>query len=189
MNTALTRRGMLGGAASVGAALVAGCGIGTVGTAGGGARNTGSGEARMTPQLNKNLWKPWVALWNGDLAAADAIIAPDFVAHFAPAGASPGEVRGPEGLKRWIAGTLAAFADHGFSTDIGPLADGDKVVGRWVFRGTYRGGIPGSPPAAIGKRVEYAGVDILRIEADKIAEYWLSADILQLLQQVEAIPS
>ena len=140
-------------------------------------------------EQNKALWQPWLALWNGDLAAADAIIAPDFVAHFAPVGASPSAVRGPEGLRQWIGGALAAFADHRFSTAIGPLADGDKVVGRWIFRATYRGGIPGSSPDAAGGRVEYAGVDILRVEAGKIAEYWLSADILHLLQQVGAIPS
>ena len=143
----------------------------------------------MPAQDNKALWEPWLELWNGNLAVADEIITPDFVAHFAPMGYSPDEVRGPEGLKQWIGGALAAFTDYGFRTTVGPLADEDMVAGRWVFRGIYSGGIPGAPPTAIGKRVEYAGIDIFRAESEKIAEYWLCADILQMLEQVGAIPS
>jgi hypothetical protein len=41
----------------------------------------------------------------------------------------------------------------------------------------------------VGKQVEYAGMDIFRVDAGKIVEYWLCADILQLLQQVGVIPS
>jgi predicted ester cyclase len=98
-------------------------------------------------------------------------------------------VRGPEGLKQWIGGSLAAFTDYSFTTIVGPLVDEDLVAGRWIFRATYQGGIPGASPAAIGKSVEYAGMDIFRVEAGQIVEYWLSADILQLLQQVGMIPS
>ncbi len=143
----------------------------------------------MASQTSKDLWEPWAELWNGNLSLADALVAPNFVAHFAPAGASPSEVRGPDGLKQWIAGWLAAFTDYRFTMVVGPLADADKVAGRWLFRGTYQGGIPGSSPAAVGKRVEFAGIDIFRVEEGKIAEYWLCADILQMLQQVGAIPA
>ena len=143
----------------------------------------------MTAQDNKALWKPWLELWNGDLNVADEIVAEDFVAHFAPVGNSPGEVRGPEGIKQWIGGALAAFTDYSFTTTVGPLADEDMVAGRWVFRGVYQGGIPGASAAAVGERVEYAGMDIFRVESGRIVEYWLCADILQMLQQVRAIPS
>lgn len=143
----------------------------------------------MSYEDNKALWKPWLELWNGDLAIADGIIAPGFVAHFAPVGNSPGEVRGPEGLKGWIGGALAAFSDYHFTTVVGPIADEEMVSGRWVFRGVYRGGIPGASPDAVGARVEYAGMDIFRVESGKIAEYWLCADILVMLGQVGAIPS
>ncbi len=143
----------------------------------------------MTANDNKALWKPWQDLWNGDLEIADEIVAPDFVAHFAPVGNSPGEVRGPEDLKQWIGTSLAAFANHNFASTVGPLADGDMVAGRWVFSAEYRGGIPGAPPDSIGKHVEYAGMDIFRVESGRIAEYWLCADILVMLQQIKAIPS
>ena len=142
----------------------------------------------MTMQTNKELWGRWLALWNGDLSVADELIAPEFVAHFAPVGASPTEVRGPEGLKAWIGGVLAAFTDHRFATTVGPLADGDLLAGRWLFRATYQGGIPGAAPDAAGTQVEYAGIDIVRVDARRIAEYWLSADILVMLQQIGVIP-
>ena len=147
------------------------------------------GQVPATPGTNGDLWGLWLELWNGDLAIADEIIASGFVAHFAPAGNSPTEVRGPEGLKGWIGGILVAFTDHRFTTTVGPIADGDMIAGRWVFRATYQGGIPGSSPSAIGKRVEYEGTDIVRVEAGRLAEYWLSADILHLLQQIGVVPS
>ncbi len=143
----------------------------------------------MSTQTHKELWKSWNQLWNGNLSIADEIIAPNFVAHFAPVGNSPAVVVGSEGLKQWIGGTAAAFTNASFTTTVGPLADEDLVAGRWVFRAIYQGGMPGASSAAVGKHVEYAGMDLFRVEAGKIVEYWLCADILQLLQQVGMIPS
>ena len=143
----------------------------------------------MSTPTNQALWQSWNELWNGNLSIADEIIAPNFVAHFAPIGNSPGEVHGPDGLKQWIGGAVGAFADHSFTTTVGPLSDDDKVAGRWLFHGTYKGGMPGASPNAVGKHVEYAGIDLFRVEVGKIVEYWLCADTLQLLQQVGVIPS
>jgi predicted ester cyclase len=85
---------------------------------------------------------------------------------------------------------VMAFKDYSFTTEVGPIVDEDKVAGRWLFRGIYQGGMPGSSPSAVGKRVEYAGIDLFRVdESGKIAEYWLCADILQMLQQVGMIPA
>ena len=146
-------------------------------------------EIAMSTQTNKALWQSWSKLWNGNLSVADEIIAPNFVAHFAPMGNSPAEVHGPDGLKQWISAAGGAFTNQSFTTKVGPITDEDYVAGRWLFRGTYQGGIPGALESAIGKHVEYAGMDIFRVEAGKIVEYWLSADTLQLLQQVGVIPS
>ncbi len=51
----------------------------------------------MAVPTRKELWNAWLTLWNGNLSIADEIIAPTFVAHFAPATTSPAEVRGPLG--------------------------------------------------------------------------------------------
>ncbi len=136
--------------------------------------------APMDADAGMELWQRWLARWNGDLAVADEIVA--------PVGPSPAEVRGPEGLKGWIGGVLAAFEDDRFTTEVGPLVDGDLLAGRWMFTATYRGGFPGASPEAVGRRVEYAGADFLRVEGGQIAEYWLTADILVLLQQLGVMP-
>ena len=111
------------------------------------------------------------------------------MAHFAPARGKPAEVRGPEGLKAWVKDFLSSFTDPRITTTVGPIADGDLLAGRFLFRGSYRGGIPGASPDAVGKPVEYAGIDILRVADGKLVEHWLSADALVLLQQIGAIPS
>ncbi len=143
----------------------------------------------MSSQTNKDLWKSWSEVWNGDLSTVDEIIAPNFVAHFAPIGNSPPEVHGPDELKQWIVATAAAFTDYSFTTTVGPIVDEDYIAGRWLFRAMYQGGIPGASSSAVGKHIEYAGMDLFRVEAGKIVEYWLCADTLHLLQQIGVIPS
>lgn len=153
---------------------------------------TGQEDAQVASQTSEQLtalWERWVELWNGDLAIAGEIVAPGFVAHFAPAGNSPTDVRGPEGLTDWIGQIMAPLADYRLTTTEGPLADDDMLAGRWVMRGTYQGGIPGSAPEAIGAQIAYEGMDLLRVDDGHIVEYWLSADILYFLQQLGVIPS
>ncbi len=98
------------------------------------------------------LWAQWTALWNGDLALNDRLISPDFIAHAAPiSGSGDGLVRGREGLAGWITGIRAVMPNLVFTTEVGPLSDGSYLCGRWIARGTYRGGMPGTPDLAIGK--------------------------------------
>ena len=132
----------------------------------------------------KDLWTPWGELWNGNLALADAIIAPDFVAHFVPMTPGTPEVQGPEGLKGMIGTLRAGFAQATFTTEVGPLAEDQLVAGRWRFHGVYQGGIPGSSADAVGKSVAFAGIDIFRVTNGKIVEYWLCAETQYLLQQI-----
>jgi len=135
------------------------------------------------------IWAQWTALWNGDLALNDTLISPDFIAHAAPiSGSADGLVRGRAGLAGWIAGIRAAMPNLVFATEVGPLADDSYLCGRWIARGTYRGGMPGTPDLAIGKSVEFTGTDIFRVDGTQIAEYWTNADMLQLLQQLGALP-
>ena len=93
----------------------------------------GDEAACATAQANKALGPQWIALWNGDLAVADAIAAPDFVAHDAPSGGNPAEVRGPEGLRAWVERFLSGFTDARVTTEVGPMADGDLLAGRFLF--------------------------------------------------------
>jgi len=184
----LNRRGLLGGTA---AAVAAASSFGDHGVAGASQATpiVTPGPAGLDRQAANQLWAAWQALWNGDLARAQTIIAPDFVAHFAPAGNSPSQVRGPKGLTDWISGSLGALEHYRFETEVGPLVDGDLLAGRWRLSGAYRGGVQGSSPDAVGKGIAYAGHDLIRVEAGRIVEYWLCADILQFLQQIGVIPA
>lgn len=83
-----------------------------------------------------------------------------------------------------------AFSVDGlrFTVEVGPIVDGETVAGRWIAEGTYQGGIPGSTAPA-GTRVRFHGNDIWRAEGGQIREYWLSDDLLDLMQQLGVIPS
>ncbi len=61
--------------------------------------------------------------------------------------------------------------------------------GVWRALGTYRGGMRGSPPEAVGRKVNFSGTDVLRIVGGKIVEYWGDAGSLLFAQQLGLVPS
>jgi predicted ester cyclase len=127
-------------------------------------------------------------LWHADLdqvqALAAEIVTPDFVVHQARLGEPSEEVRGPAALARLVLEGRAPFSDVEVTIDVGPVSDGDLVAARWTFRGTYQGGIPGAtaPP---GTPFRFSGIDLLRAEGDRLAEYWVSSDAVQAMAQLE----
>jgi predicted ester cyclase len=134
----------------------------------------------------RGLWGRWLALWNGDLAHADEIVHGQIAFHRHPEPMTAAS--GRAALVEWVTVTRALFDDLHFTTEVGPVVDGDFVAGRWIAEGGYRGGIPGAT-ADPGTRVRFRGNDLWRAEDGLVREYWLSDDLLDLLQQVGAIPS
>lgn len=65
----------------------------------------------------------------------------------------------------------------------GPLIDADQVAARWQFSGRYAGGIPGAN-APIGQGVAFTGMDLIRSENRRIAEYWVYSDAESLMAQL-----
>ena len=63
---------------------------------------------------------------------------------------------------------------------------GDRVVGRFVYRGTHTGDFMGIP--ASGSAVEMRSIDIWRIEDGMFAEHWDELNTLQVFQQMGALP-
>lgn len=155
----------------------------------------GTSVAQPSREDMQQLWSQWSDLWNGDLAVANQIIAPSFVAHFAPSGnTTPEDVRGPDGVAGWISQSFAPYSAYTVTTTIGPIIDGNMMAGRWTISGTYQGKAAGATPAAgstpaVGKEVSFDGTDMLRVEGGQLVEYWVSSDTLSLLQQIGAIPS
>jgi len=142
----------------------------------------------MSGHDNRRLWDRWIDLWNGDLDLATDIIHPDFVIHRIPPPRISDQVHGREALLAWINQTRSLFDDLRLTVEVGPIVDGESVAGRWVAEGTYHGGIAGSTAPA-GTRVRFHGNDIWRADGDLIREYWLSDDLLDLMQQLGVIPA
>jgi predicted ester cyclase len=90
-----------------------------------------------------------------------------------------------ETLKRHIEMFEASFPGYRLEVeDI--LVDGDKVAMRATFRGVQRGDFLGIAPE--GREVSAPLTIIYRLESGKIAEHWMNADMLSLLQQLGAAP-
>lgn len=117
-----------------------------------------------------------------DLTAADELVAEDVV-ELDP---FPGQEQGREGLKELLGMLFAAFPDQHWTIEE-LIAEGDKVVNRFTWRGTHRGEFMGIPPT--GRRVEVKGVVIDRIVEGRIADTRILMDNLGLMQQLGAIPA
>lgn len=116
----------------------------------------------------------------GNLSAVDELIADDYVNH-----AAGTDVRGRDGMKGFITTYRTALPDYHCVIE-DQIAEGDKVVTRWTFRGTQDGELMGIPPT--GKRVSVSGVVIDRLANGRLVETRLQADFLGMLQQLGAIP-
>ena len=66
------------------------------------------------------------------------------------------------------------------------VISGDRVVGRFVYRGTHTGEFMGIP--ASDKPVEMRSIDIWRVQNAMFVEHWDELNLLQLFQQMGALP-
>ena len=127
----------------------------------------------------------WIALWNGDYDIASTIISESNRVHAAMLDGGDGSaVAGVSGMRDFVGQTRSISSDLIFSIDVGPLVDGDHIVVRWVATGHYGGGLPGAG-APVGTEVTISGTDILRVSGNQIVEYWLNADTLALMTQLQ----
>jgi len=113
------------------------------------------------------------------LAVLDDLIALSFVGH-----TSMGtDVHGPEGVKQQVGMFSTAFPDMHYTVE-DLVAEGDKVVARFTFRGTHKGEFLGIAPT--GKRVTGTGTGTYRITNGKMQDAWVNRDIFGVLQQLGA---
>jgi steroid delta-isomerase-like uncharacterized protein len=66
------------------------------------------------------------------------------------------------------------------------VISGDRVVGRFVYRGTHTGEFMGIP--ASGNAVEMTTIDIWRVQDGAFAEHWDEVNTLQVFQQMGVLP-
>jgi steroid delta-isomerase-like uncharacterized protein len=118
----------------------------------------------------------------GDLEAVDRYLDPNLVNHDAP---FPGATDGPEGIRQAAVMFRNALPD--WHSEVEQLvAEGDVVVERFTASGTHRGVLMGVQPT--GKTLVLAGINVFRIDGDRIVERWGRLDHLGLLRQLGLIP-
>ncbi|MBA3943839.1 MAG: ester cyclase [Herpetosiphonaceae bacterium] len=84
-------------------------------------------------------------------------------------------------LKQFWLALRAAFPDQ--RTTIQDLvAEEDRVVTRFTWRGTHTGDFYGI--SATGRQVTFDGIDIVRLADGEIQEIWWGYDMLGVLQQL-----
>jgi len=76
---------------------------------------------------------------------------------------------------------LRAFPDFNWGIEE-LIAVGDKVIVRFIYRGTHEGEFQGIP--ATGNKIEYSAIVITRIKNGKIVEEKEEADMLGFMQQL-----
>ena len=143
--------------------------------------------AMTTNQLtqNKQLIETFIQelFTKGDLGAVDRYLDPNFVNHDAP---FPGAPDGLEGMKLAASKYRQALPD--WHSDVEQLiAEDDLVVEVFTASGTHQGELMGVP--GTGKTLTLRGVNIFRIEHDRIVERWGRLDQLGVLQQLGMAPS
>jgi steroid delta-isomerase-like uncharacterized protein len=136
----------------------------------------------MTIEANKDLVRRFYEeLWNrGNLAAAEELVAQDYVRHDLRPGAAP---PGPAGQQAIAQRFRTAFPDIRLEVEA-VVAEGDLVVARWTISGTHSG--PWADVPATDRAVRFAGVNFFRIAQHKIAEIWNVRDDLGLREQIGA---
>ena len=119
----------------------------------------------------------------GNLELADELFAPNYVLHDPSV---PQEVRGPEGIKQYVAMYRAVYPDTHFAVE-DQIAEGDEVATRWTAQGTHQGELMGIPHT--GRVVTITGIEVDRISEGKIEETWVSYDTLDMMQQLGVVPA
>lgn len=127
----------------------------------------------MSLQGNKAIMRRYFedVLNGGNLDAIDELFAPTF-AFYDPA-APGGVVRDASGLRQLIQGTRAVVPDVHFTVEE-MIAEGDKVAGCWVARGTLQRSVLDIP--VTGTPVSVPNVGIFRIAHDRIEEVRIVVD-------------
>ena len=92
---------------------------------------------------------------------------------------------GLEGFKQIGRMMNAAFPDV-VVTEEDLIASGDKVVERSSAVATHKGSLMGEKPT--NKRIHWTEIHIYRVQDGRIREHWVEMAMMELLQQVGALP-
>lgn len=110
------------------------------------------------------------------LDVLDQLLASGFVGHD-PTGAAMDRVEYFDAVRMLHDGfgTLVVTIDD-------QIAEKDRVTTRWTATGTHTGWFAGIPPT--GREVTLTGIDIHRLDGDRVVELWEQLDLATLLAQL-----
>jgi steroid delta-isomerase-like uncharacterized protein len=97
----------------------------------------------------------------------------------------PEPFRGPDGFREFYGQISGGFPDYDIKVD-DVVAEGNKVVLRFTFRGTNNGDYFGIP--STGKPVTMRFIEIFTVRDGQIAEIWHVANVLDVMQQLGFLP-
>jgi len=109
----------------------------------------------------------------------DQLVAEDYINH------NPFVADGREANRQFWTGFFAALPDLSATME-DLVISGDRVVGRFVYRGTHTGELMGI--SASGNAVEMRSIDIWRVQDGMFVEHWDELNLMQLFQQMGALP-
>ncbi len=146
----------------------------------------------MSIEDNKAVVARWFAEFWGDSYNPEVIeelAAPDIRFEYS----MHAPCRGRDEVREFAKRFRAAFPDLGFGATADLIAEGDYVVGQWEGGGTQTGDafddIPvGSLPAGTGKRMQFTGMTVLRVENGLITEEIGLDDGVTALKMLGLIP-
>jgi steroid delta-isomerase-like uncharacterized protein len=121
------------------------------------------------------------ALARRDVEAMAALWAPDGTDRIA----GQVEAAGPDGVRAYFTELFAAFPDFALTVR-STVAEEDRVAVHWTATGTMTGPLWGLDP--IGARVELEGIDLLRVEGDRLVRNDAVADGMSVARQIGLLP-
>jgi hypothetical protein len=134
------------------------------------------------------LWHQWITLWNGHLEAAEGLFAPSITSHLAKYELPLEEsIDSGPAVVGWIKVFRSSYSDCRLVTELGPFVVGDLVMGRWNLTGVFSGGKPRGATRPPGTPIGWDGFDVLRLEEGRIAEIWVTDNLLDVYCQVGAV--
>ena len=141
------------------------------------------GEEGITEEEAKAIHDLYVEARNTvNLDLLDGIYAEDVVVHDS---GYPEDLVGLDALKEYYSNNHKTFPDIHITFDE-MIVKGDRIVVLWTFSGTNTGPLhtPSGDIPATGKKVQFSGIAIDRVDEGKIVEEWVYFNVLQLLQQL-----
>ncbi len=141
------------------------------------ARDMTSSYAELAQLATRWIEEGWQ---QGNAAMVDALHSTDFVDR-----AAAGRAADREGFKQGIRDLYEAFPDFRARVEDLVVDEGRQMVTvRWTALGTQRGAFLGVD--ATGRQIRFQGIEIIRVQAGRIAERWGEWDGLSLVEQLRA---